>query len=186
MTVSVQTHRFTVEDFHRMVGAGILKAEDRVELVEGELVEMTPIGPDHAVTVLRLNTTFSARAGSRALVNVRNPLRLGPQIEVYPDIVLLRPPIEQYAGIIPGPRHVFLVIEVSDTALEYDRGRKLALYARASIPEVWIVDLEHAQIEVFTNPSPEGYGNAEAFRRGSHIDAASLPGLAVSVNEILP
>jgi Uma2 family endonuclease len=184
--VSLQTHRFTVEDFHRMIRAGILKADDRVELVEGELVEMTPIGPAHSACVRNLDGIFQRAAEGRFIVSIQNAVQLGEHSEAYPDLALLRPRSDSYATQHPSPTDVLLVIEVSDTTLEYDRGQKLALYARAGIPEVWIVDLEHAQVESHRAPSEGIYRTIHLHRRGDRFEPATLPGLAVPAADILP
>lgn len=185
MTIPLQTHRFNVEDFHRMVQAGILKEDDRVELIDGEIVKMTPIGKDHAFTVLRLTNLLVPRVGPGALVNVQNPLRLGRHHELYPDVVLLRPPLERYAARMPEPPDVFLLIEVSDSTLDYDRSVRLPRYAEAGVPEVWLVNLPEACIEVHRDSAPEGYRSKHLFRRGDRIHAAALPGLVIAVDEIL-
>ena len=124
-----------------MAQAGVLAEDDRVELVDGEVTEMTPIGPAHAACVMRLTTALVPRAGARAVISVQNPLELGARLEFYPDIVLLHPPAERYLNRLPQPGDVLLVVEVADTSLESDREVKIPRYAQAGIKEVWLVDL---------------------------------------------
>src|SRR5438552_12280642 len=140
-TVEVRRRRFTVEEYHRMAEAGILSEDDRVELIEGEIVQMSPIGPRHSACVDRLNALFTSRLRRRAIVRVQNPIVLSRWTEPQPDLTLLRPRADFYAERHPGPADVLLAVEVAETSGVYDRGTKLALYARARIPEVWLVDV---------------------------------------------
>jgi len=185
MIFQVSKRLFTVEEYHRMAEAGILGEDDRVELIEGEIVEMTPIGSRHAGAVNRLNRLFSERVGEHAVVSVQNPIRLGERSEPQPDLALLRFREDFYASSHPGPGDVLLVVEVAETSAEYDRRVKVPLYARFGIPEVWLVDLEGEAVEVYRDPSPEGYRKAEVLRRGSSLSPSSFPDLELSVDEIL-
>jgi Uma2 family endonuclease len=134
--------RFNVEDFYRMAEAGVLGQDhQRTELIEGEILELMPIGPSHAGHVLRVVTLFSQKLGGRYLINSQNPVRLGEYSEPIPDVSVVRCREDFYAGGHPGPEDVVLLVEVADTTLEYDLGRKARLYARAGISEYWIVDL---------------------------------------------
>jgi Uma2 family endonuclease len=176
--------RFTVHDYHRMGEAGILHEDDRVELIEGELVEMTAIGTRHFSCVNRLNRLLVMNVGyDEAIVSVQNPVRLNEHTEPQPDLTVIRP--RDYRESLPMPEDVMLLIEVSDTTLAYDRGVKLPLYARAGIREVWIVDLPDETIERYTDPSGEGYRRADRLRRRQRLESISLPGLTPSVEEIL-
>ena len=185
MEVQVSKRLFTVDEYHRMAEAGILGEDDRVELIEGEIVEMTPIGSRHAAVVDRLNRLFSRRAGEHVIVRVQNPIRLGERSEPQPDVTLLRFREDFYASSHPGPEDVLLVVEVAETSAEYDRRVKVPLYARFGIPEAWLVDLEGEAVEVYRDPSPEGYRRAEILRRGSRLSPSSFPDLELSVDEIL-
>jgi Uma2 family endonuclease len=168
--------RFTVHDYHRMGEAGILHEDDRVELIEGEIVEMAAIGTRHFVCVNQLNRLLVRGVGDEAIVSVQNPVRLDEHTEPQPDLTVLR--VRDYRESLPMPGDVLLLIEVSDTTLAYDRGVKLPLYARAGILEVWIVDLAGEVIERHTGPSADGYRSFERARRGKKIESAVLPGLA--------
>jgi Uma2 family endonuclease len=178
------THwRFTVHDYHRMGEAGILHEDDRVELIEGELVEMTAIGTRHFSCVNRLNRLLVMNVGDEAIVSVQNPVRLNEYNEPQPDVTVIRP--RDYRESLPMPEDVLLLIEVSDTTLAYDRGVKLPLYARTGIREVWILDLPGETIERYTDPSEEGYRRADRLRRGQTLESIALPSLTPTVDEIL-
>jgi len=185
MAIEIVKHRFTVEEYHRMGEAGIFTEDDRVELIEGEILQMTPIGPRHAACVDRLTRLFSMAVGERAVVRVQSPIRVAQHTEPQPDVVLLRPRADFYQEAHPGPLDIFVVVEVSDTSAAYDRTVKLLLYARAGIPEVWLVDLEGQLVEVHRNPGPGGYQDVLQLRRGQHLAVEALPGLTFSVNDIL-
>ncbi len=175
--------RFTVHDYHRMGEAGILHEDDRVELIEGELVEMAAIGTRHFSCVNRLNRLLVMSVGDEAIVSVQNPVRLDEHTEPQPDLTVIR--TRDYTESLPVPEDVLLLIEVSETTLAYDRGLKLQLYARAGIREVWIVDLPAETIERYTAPSGDGYQRAEQTRRGQTLNSTALPGPTPSVDEIL-
>src|SRR6476620_10907112 len=135
-------HRFDVDDYYRMAEVGILSRGDRVELIEGEIVDMAPIGSAHGGTVVAL-TELVARlvADGKVLVSVQGPLRLDPHNEPQPDLMLLRPRADRSRNSHPTAADVLLLVEVADNSLAYDHGPRLALYARHSVPEVWVVDL---------------------------------------------
>ena len=185
MGVELQRHLFTVAEYHRMAEAGILSEDDRVELIEGELVEMTPIGIRHAACVRRLNRLLSGRVGERAIVDVQNPVRLGEHTEPQPDVVLLRPRPDLFADFLPGPADILLVIEVAEASADADRGVKVPLYARAGIPEVWLVDLAGERIEVYRRPTPQGYQEVQHLRRGARLASQAITDLELGVDEIL-
>jgi len=164
--------------------AGILREDDRVELLEGEIFEMSPISSRHASCVTRLNHLLQDRAKGRAIVNVQNPIRLSDYSEPQPDVALLVPRTDFYRDALPTPRDVLLVIEVCETSGEFDRRVKLPLYAKAGIPEVWIVDLSREQIEVHRDPKLEGYQQSQIVGRGQTL-TAQLLALELTVAEIL-
>ena len=175
--------KLDVEAYHRLGEAGILRADDRVELIEGEVVAMSPIGAAHAGKVNRLNHLFARLVGDRALIALQNPIRLSDRTEPQPDVVLLRPRADFYETASPTPADIFLLVEVADSSLRFDRLVKLPLYARHGIPAVWIVDLLASLVEVHAGPRPEGY--ASTLRAGRGETVAPLPGLALRVDDIL-
>lgn len=180
------TRRFTVEEYYRMADAGVLHHDDRVELIDGEIIEMAPIGSRHASCVGRLTRLFAAGAGADALVWVQNPVRLDDFSEPEPDVMLLRPRPDQYAASHPGPSDVLLLVEVCDTTQVFDRTEKVPRYAAAGIAEVWLVDLDRALVEVYSEPGPAGYEPAAHAVPGEVIAPGAAPGLAVAVADILP
>lgn len=177
--------RFTVDEYYRMAGAGILGENDRVELIDGEVTVMSPIGKGHAACVGRLTLRLVESVGKHALVWVQNPIHLGEFAEPQPDVALLRPRRDFYAKGHPGPKDVLLLIEVSDETLRYDRRVKLPLYARAGIPEVWIVDLKNERVEVHRRPRANGYAETKRRSRGAEVSVLRLPGVGLGVGEIL-
>lgn len=177
--------RFTVDEYHRMAEAGILDEDDRVELLDGEIVEMTPIGPRHAGGVARLQHLFGARVGERAIVWVQNPLVLDRHWEPQPDLVLLKAREDFYTGALPGPEDAWLVVEIAETSTERDRRVKMPAYARAGVPEVWLLDLTLDRLEVFGDPASEGYRDVRRLGRGERVAPAALPELELSVKEVL-
>ena len=185
MDVRVERRLFTVEEYHRMAEAGILSEDDRVELIEGEIVEMSPIGSRHAGCVNRISHWFSQRVGGRAIVSVQNPIRLGRRSEPQPDVALLRPREDFYASEHPGPEDVLLIVEVAEHSAGYDRGVKVPLYARYGVVEVWVVDLLRGVVEVYRGPEGEGYREVQVVGRGEVITPLQLPDLHVPVDQIL-
>jgi Uma2 family endonuclease len=177
--------RFNVEDYYRMAEAGILGEDDRVELIEGEIVEMPPIGSPHGGGVKALNRLFSRLVGDRAIVSVQDPVRLSEISEPVPDVCLLRPRQDLYRDSHPRPADVLLLVEVADTTAAFDRRVKLPLYARAGIAEYWIVDLEAGIVEVFRGPGPEGYAERAEFRPGDSVAPAAFPDAVLSLGDIL-
>lgn len=182
----VARRRLDVNEYRRMGEAGILHEDDRVELIEGVLVEMAAVGGPHIGVVIRLNRLLPPLVAGRAEVSVQNPVRLGDHSEPEPDIALLRPRADDYgSGLPPLAEDVLLLIEVSDSTLRYDRTVKQPLYARHSIPEVWVVDLQGGVVEVCRGPSKEGYGSVTREGRGAVLEPAGLPGVRVGVDEVL-
>ena len=185
MSVEIARHRFTVEQYERMGEAGIFSEDDRVELIEGEIVEMTPIGSRHAAYVDRLNDLLTSTLGRRAIVRVQSPIRIGGHSEPQPDLVLLRRREDFYAGRHPEPADVLLVVEVADTSGRFDRRVKLPLSARAGIVEAWVLDLDGPALEVHRSPAPEGYRDVRRPRRGEAVTFAAVPDLSVAVDAVL-
>jgi Uma2 family endonuclease len=182
----LRRHVLTVEDFHRMGETGILGPDDRVELVEGELIDMAPIGAPHGGTVMKLTSVVQKALRASEIVSVQGALRLSGTTELYPDLTVLRPRADFYTRSIPEPADVLLLIEVSDTTLAYDRGRKVPLYARYGVPEVWVVDLGGEIVEACRGAGSEGYRDVRRHKRGESISPLSLPDLILAVADLLP
>ncbi len=185
MALQLTRHRFTIEDYHRIAESGVLTEDDRVELIDGEILEMSPIGRKHAACVDRLAQLFFSRFGGRAIVRVQNPIQLGEHAEPQPDLALLRPRSDFYAAGHPTPEAILLVVEVADSAVEFDRQVKAPLYARGGISELWLVDLDRDQVAVYRDPASSGYGTTCVLRRGHAISPLAFPGLEIAVPEIL-
>ncbi len=178
-------HRLTVADYYRMGEAGVFAPNARVELIEGEVIDMAPIGTRHAATVARLNRAASMAVGTKAIVSVQNPLRLGELSEPEPDLMLLKPRADFYADAHPTAADVLLLIEVADTSARYDREIKLPLYARHGVPEVWIVDLEARLLRFHRAPAGEAYGQSSTTASPGRTAIAALPGVEIDLAPIL-
>ncbi len=164
---------------------GILSPRDRVELIEGELIAMAPIGANHAGTVIALFEALAAAMRGRALVSPQNPVRLSDRSLPQPDYAVLVPRPDRYRTAHPRPHEVLLLIEVADSSLEYDRDVKRALYARHGIRELWIVNLVDGDVEVCRSPGPDGYASVTTVGRDGVLEAGLLPGAGIKVAEIL-
>ena len=185
MRAQVARRTFTVDEYHRMISAGILAKDDRVELIEGEIVRMSPIGTRHGAGVDRLTMLFAGRLGRRAIVRVQGPITLGEHSEPEPDIALLKLRADFYAAQHPGPKDVLLVIEVADTSRAYDREIKIPLYARAGIIEVWTVDVIQRSIEMCRRPTLRGYRERHEPSRKDTLAPVAFPRTAFRVSDIL-
>lgn len=184
MTVDTVRRRFTVDEYVHMAQVGILTRRDRVELLDGEIVVMTPIGRLHAACVAVLMRVLLIGVGPRAVVWPQGPIRLSERSLPEPDVALLRPRPIPYRDADGEPRDVMLLIEVSDTSLRRDREIKLPLYASAGIPEYWIVDVRDDAIEVHASPSGARYGTVRRFGRGESVSPLAFPDLRIAVDEV--
>ncbi|TMI76710.1 MAG: Uma2 family endonuclease [Bacillati bacterium ANGP1] len=185
MGMQLVRRSFTVDEYHRMAEAGILGEDDRVELIDGQVVAMTPIGPAHGSCVNRLNMLFAPLAGRQATVSVQNPLVLGEHEEPQPDLTVLRYRADGYRERHPGASDVLLVIEVADASLESDRRTKIPLYARTGIPEAWLVNLPADTIESYREPGAEGYADIRTAKRGETLTPVRLPSFTLRVDDVL-
>lgn len=185
MATQITRRHFSVADYQRMGATGILTEEDRVELIAGEIVEMSPIGSEHAAIVKRLLRLFMSSVGQVALIGVQDPITIPPLSEPQPDIAVLRPRDDDYARAHPTPADVLLLVEVAESSLAYDRDVKLPLYAAAGIPEVWLVDIANERIERHESPREGVYRLVSHARRGEALTSAALPQLTVAVDAVL-
>ena len=186
MAVQISKRLFSIDEYHRMAEAGIFSEDDRVELIEGEIVQMTAIGNPHATCVRRLNRLFTGSPlGSRVIVDVQNPVRLGTYSEPQPDLTLLRYRDDFYASGTPAAEDVLLLVEVADSSLRYDREVKAPLYAELGIPEHWLVDVTAGVIEVYRQPQQGRYQYIRRFHRGETISLEAFPETTFSVDSIL-
>ena len=185
MGMPLTTRRFTVDEYHRMGRAGVFHEDDRVELLEGRIVEMSPIGPAHAGCVAALTGLLSRGGGEHVVVWVQNPVDLGERSELQPDVALLAPRADAYRTAHPRARDVLLVIEVADTSLEHDRDVKVPLYAAAGVPEVWLVNMTNYSITLYRDPFGGRYVTLRTARRGDTVTSFRLPRVTLRVEDIL-
>jgi Uma2 family endonuclease len=183
MVTHATRRRFTVAEYEEMASAGILHEDDRVELIMGEVVEMSPIGGRHIACVNRLNRLLNRHLDERFIVSVQNPLRLSPNSEPQPDLAILNN--HDYGGEPPTAADALLVIEVADSSRDYDRGTKLPIYAAAGIAESWLIDLVAGGIERHTEPGANGYRLIARAGRGESLASVVVPALTLSVDAVL-
>ncbi|HEX9581196.1 MAG TPA: Uma2 family endonuclease [Gemmatimonadales bacterium] len=176
---------FTVDEYYRLAERGILHHDDRVELIHGEVVQMTPIGARHAGRVNYLNQTLVELVGHEGVVAVQDPVTLEPRSQPQPDLLVARRRPEFYGQTLPPPADVLLLIEVADSSVDYDRDVKVPLYARAGIPEVWLCDLPGDGLEVYREPTAEGYRDVRRLGRGDTVTALRLPAVSLAVADVL-
>ena len=181
----VRRHRLTVEEYYRMAEVGLLAPETRVELIDGEILDMAPIGKRHAGVVDQLAELMMAAAGQRAQVRIQNPLRLDQSSEPAPDLVLLKRRPDKYKSAHPAPADALLVIEVSESSLHFDLNKKLPLYARHGIPEVWIVDLAAPRVHFFHAPHDAGFEYTSSTPKPGLIRLQASPDIGVDLSGLL-
>ena len=184
MVMPHTTHRFTVDEYHRMGRAGVFHEDDRVELVEGQVVQLSPIGDRHASCVRRLIRVFATSLLELAVIDVQNPVVLDEHNAPQPDLALLKLTPDGYP-VHPRPSDVLLIIEVADTSVAYDRDTKMPLYARAGIPEAWLVDLATERIRVHREPRGGEYASVRSLSRGATIALLQFPDVTVSADDVL-
>jgi Uma2 family endonuclease len=188
MTLQPTKRLFTVDEYYRMAEAGILGEDDRVELIEGEIIQTSPIGPHHADEVDYLTRLFFRRVGDLAQIRIQNPVRLSDRSEPQPDLALLRSHPERdrpYVAAHPTPADVLLMVEVAESSVAYDLGRKARVYARHGIAELWVLDLRQDRLVVFRDPTPRGYAGSRILGRGESISSLAFPDITFAVDEIL-
>lgn len=177
----VRRHRLTVDEYYRMAEVGLLAPDARVELIEGEIIDMAPSGVPHAGILGRLNRLLMAAVGARVAVRMQLPLRLDQFSEPEPDFALLKWREDEYTAAHPTPADALLVIEVSHSPLRYDRNKKLPLYARHGIPEVWIVDVGNLRLHTFGCPRDGQYANNATTPQPGVLGLEALPDLQVNL-----
>lgn len=178
-------HRFTLEEWERLGRLGFFSEDDRVELIDGEIVDMAPAGPRHANCVKQLNRLLSRQVGDAAVVSVQDPIRVSEGNQPQPDLALLRPPLDRYAQVLPAAKDVLLVIEVADTSLVSDRDTKARIYGEAGIPEYWLVDLNADRVVALTRPGAKGYEQSRTAAGGEILAPILVPDVAVPVTQSL-
>lgn len=185
MNLQLIRRKFTVSQYHQMVDAGILNENDRVELIRGEIVEMTPIGRRHAACVARIVKLLTILLQERAIVWPQNPIELDDNSEPQPDIALLQPRQDFYESEKPQSQDIILLVEVADTTVESDRNVKIPLYAENGIVEVWLVDINAECVEVYREITSNGYQNIQSFQRGQNLSIQAFQDINITVDEVL-
>jgi Uma2 family endonuclease len=180
--MQVITRKFNVNEYNKMAETGILTPEDRVELIRGEIIAMSPIGRKHAAAVNRLTNFFPPLLGDKVIISVQNSIRLDNYSEPQPDIVLLKPRSDFYESKIPEPEDIYLLIEVSDSTIKYDQEVKLPLYAESNIDEVWIVNLSNTTLEVYRQPEQKIY--LEQQKNVKSISPLAFSDITLTISDI--
>jgi len=184
MAAEITLRPISVSEYARMREVGILREDDRVELIAGEIRQMSPIGPYHAAIVKKLNETLIRLLGESVLVSIQDPIVLDDLSEPQPDVAVLKRREDYYVGAIPTAEDVLLVIEVSDTTADYDRKEKMPRYASAGIPEMWLIDLSTQVIEQYTNPRQSRYQSIQIFESGDVLESKSLSNFELPVDRV--
>jgi Uma2 family endonuclease len=182
-TTTRRRRRFTADEYHRMAEAGILGEDERVELLDGDVVEMSPVGDRHVEAVNRCTDLFAVLVVARRVrLSTQNPVRLGPHNEPQPDVALVPP------GVLGAPRlgEILLAVEVGDTSVDDDRATKVPLYARAGVPETWLLDVVAGELEVHREPGPDGYARAYTLRPDRQVACEAFPDVVLRVADLLP
>lgn len=185
MAKQLTPRRFTAAEYHQMIEAGVFGQDERLELIDGEIVQMGPIGDRHAACVRRLIALLSRLFATEAIVDAQNPIRVDVAYAPQPDLSLLRPRADYYATQTPTAAECLLVIEVADTSAEFDQQIKAPRYARGGVAELWLVDLERDVVVAYRDPSGNAYQLVQVFHRGETLAIAALQGPDVEVQAIL-
>ena len=185
MSVTLLKRLFTVEEYRKMGESGILKEGDRLELIRGEIIQMSPTGPVHAAYVKHLNEIFISRLAGRVIVGVQDPVELDDKSEPQPDLALLQRRTDFYKSGHPRSQDVLLLVEVADTTIKSDRDIKIPLYAEDKIPEVWLVNVNEYCLEVYREPTADGYQNVQRLEEGQTVTVQAFPDIVFTVDELL-
>jgi Uma2 family endonuclease len=185
MAVSASKYLFTTRDFHRMGDAGVFGPDERVELLGGEVVHMTPIGPTHAWCVTELLRALFTAVRDEAIVRSQNPVVLDDYWEPEPDIAVVRSRPDRYRNAHPTPPDILLLVEVADSSMDKDRETKVPAYARAGVPEVWLIDLGHAHVQVHRAPSAAGYQDVRTLSSRDRLTTPTVPALDLAVSDVV-
>jgi Uma2 family endonuclease len=184
MAAEITKKLFTVDEYYSMAEAGIIGPDERVELVEGEIIQMSPIGHRHGVRVVRASTMFFEALGRRAVISTQGTLRLNKRTELEPDLVVFKPRADFYASGRATPADVLLVVEMADTSLSYDRNIKIPLYAAAGIPEVWIQNIKKDVLLVHRDPRGNDYATSLELQRNEFVSPIAFPENRFSIDNL--
>jgi Uma2 family endonuclease len=177
-------HKFTVQQYHLMHEAGVFGHGDRLELINGEITEMSPIGRKHAACVIRVTKLLQKKLDDLVLVSVQNSIRLDDGSEPQPDFAVLKPRDDFYAEALPTPADILLIIEVADSTIAYDREVKMPLYAAAGIPEMWLFDVNEQVILGYSQPATRGYKKMQRYEQDDKFFILAFPDISFSWQEM--
>ena len=186
MSVSGAPRRFTVEEYYQLAEANILRPDERVELIEGEIIAMSPQGTQHASSNQRATRWFVQNLSDRANVRIQAPIRLSEESEPEPDVVLALLDEDDYHDHHPVPREILLVLEISFSSLEFDRVRKKRMYAKAGIRQYCVLNLQARELEDYRQPAAAGYRSKQTYGEADEFTLAAFPEITVSVADLLP
>lgn len=184
-SAKINYKKLSVGQYHQMIESGILSERDQVELIKGAIIEMSPVGRRHAACVDRLTELFILSLASKAIVRTQNPIQLSDESEPQPDLAILKRRDDFYSSGHPKPKDISLLVEVSDTTIEFDREVKIPLYAQEGIPEVWLVDLNAQVVEVFQQPTSTGYQRTQLFGCGQTVTLPVFPKIQFTIDQVL-
>ncbi|MGI0479173.1 Uma2 family endonuclease [Geminocystis sp. CENA526] len=177
--------KFALEEYHQIIASGVLREDYLIELINGEIFEMSPVGFRHASCVKKINYLFAEKLGSKVIIGVQDPIKLNDNSEPQPDLVLLKPRDDFYANQHPTPENIFLLIEVADSSIDYDRNFKIPIYAENKIKEVWLVDLNQNLLEVYQNPQKNYYQNIKKLCSEDSLTLTQPEVITISLDRIL-
>ncbi|PZU92321.1 MAG: hypothetical protein DCE90_18540 [Pseudanabaena sp.] len=179
-----QKFKFTNQQYHLMHEAGVFNDGDRLELINGEIKTMSPIGRKHVACIIRLDKLLQKKLGDRVMVSTQNSIRLDDNSQPQPDLAILKPRNDFYESGLPIPEDILLIIEVADSSIDYDRDEKAPLYATAGIPEMWLFDVNKKVIEGYSQPSPLGYKQIHRYDEGDTLSMLAFPDVIFNWNEL--
>ncbi len=183
--IELPIHRFTVKEYYHLAEAGILHEDDNVELIDGRIIDMTPIGSKHASRVDSISNLLFEKLQKRAIIRVQNPIDLDEQSEPEPDVTILKKRTDFYSEHHPRPEDVLLIIEVADSSIEYDRTIKIPLYAKSGIQEVWLVNILENTVEIYHSPSQDGYKVMIKLHHTESITPTNFHDITIKIDEML-
>ena len=180
----IKRRQITVDEYYRMGEAGLIAPDERVELIEGEIIDMAPIGSDHASFVNQLNALLAQAVSGKAILSVQNPIRLNNRSEPEPDFAILKFRDDYYRKQHPTPADTLLIVEVSNTSERYDREIKLPLYARHAVPEVWVISIEQKNLSIYRSPTGDRYQHEQTTDAPGRVTVFALPDVSVDLSTL--
>jgi len=177
--------KFALEEYHQIIASGVLREDYLIELINGEIFEMSPVGFKHASCVKKINYLFAEKLGSKVIIGVQDPIKLNDNSEPQPDLVLLKPRDDFYANQHPIPEDIFLLIEVADSSIDYDKNFKIPIYAENKVQEIWLIDLNQNLLEVYQNPYKNYYQNITKLSNKDDVTLTQPEVITIKLDRIL-